>query len=389
MVQGVSVTPAAQWVKSQYGSSCPTLVARVGVEHLASTPAPGHARGVTQTVSPTSPDLFALGWSATFADQVDDAETALWPVRIATVHRARLTVETTDGPMPMNLPVHARTTDFAVGDWALMDAPTQTMIRRLDRHSLLERRTEGGRGPHLIAANVDTLFIVSSCNDDMNPARLERYLALANDAGTTPVVVLTKADMVADPEPYRQAVLVLQRDLQVVLVNAHSEQAADVLKPWCGRGQTVALVGSSGVGKSSLLNTLAAKSRDDAQLTGPIRAADAKGRHTTTARSLHRIAGGGWVIDTPGIRSLQISDNVAGLDVLFAEIVELAPLCKFRNCTHVHEPGCAVLAAVASGALDAERVARWRKLGDENRANTPVLSGPSGNKSVKPANHRR
>ncbi len=145
--------------------------------------------------------------------------------------------------------------------------------------------------------------------------------------------------------------------------------------PWCGAGQTIALWALPG-GKSSLLNTLSAKSPEEAQLTGSIREDDSKGRHTTTSRSLHRIAGGGWVIDTPGIRTLHASDISSGLDTLFAEIVELAPKCRFRDCTHSHEPGCAVQAAVAAGRLDPVRVGRWRKLLEENRSNTPVQSGP-------------
>ncbi len=147
-----------------------------------------------------------------------------------------------------------------------------------------------------------------------------------------------------------------------------------VLAQWCASGQTVALVGSSGVGKSSLLNTLSRKSREDAQQTERIREADAKGRHTTTSRSLHAISGGGWAIDTPGIRTLAVSDISTGLDELFAEIAELAPHCHFRDCTHAHEPGCAVLAAVAAGDLDPARLERWRKLLEENRTNTPVES---------------
>jgi ribosome biogenesis GTPase len=138
-----------------------------------------------------------------------------------------------------------------------------------------------------------------------------------------------------------------------------------------------------------LLNTLADKSPEEAQATGDIREADAKGRHTTTSRSLHGIMGGGWVIDTPGIRTLHVSDLSVGLDVLFAEIAELAPQCRFRNCTHAHEPGCAVQAAVAAGTLDAGRLDRWRKLLDENRSNTPVTTGARGNKTTQAPGKRR
>ncbi len=330
-----------------------------------------------------APDLIGLGWSAVYAEQLSDVETHLQPMRIATVHRARMSAEAGGGPVRLMLPPQTNTSNYAVGDWVLVDPDTGFLVRRLDRRTLLQRRTEGGGAPQLIAANVDTLFIVSSCNDDLNPARLERYLALANEAGTNPVIVLTKADQVADVAPFRDQVTGLQRGLQVVALNANAPEAADTLAPWCGAGQTVALVGSSGVGKSSLLNTLSQKTGADAQLTGSIRESDAKGRHTTTSRSLHAIVGGGWVIDTPGIRTLHVSDIAAGLDVLFAEISDLAPGCKFRNCTHAHEPGCAVQAAVRAGALDAGRLERWRKLVDENRTNTPVTTGAKGNKVTK------
>lgn len=195
-------------------------------------------------------------------------------MRIATVHRARLTAESTFGPVKLTLPAQANTADHAVGDWVLVEPGTRMLVRRLDRKTVLQRRTEGGRAPQLIAANVDTLFIVSSCNDDLNPARLERYLALANEAGTTPVIVLTKVDQVEDAGPWRDQAAGLQRGLEVVTLNAKAPEAAMALARWCAAGQTVALVGSSGVGKSSLLNTLAAKAPDEAQLTGSIREAD-------------------------------------------------------------------------------------------------------------------
>jgi ribosome biogenesis GTPase len=327
--------------------------------------------------------LAALGWSTFFDNQLEPQETRLARMRVATVHRARLTAESTFGPVKLNLPNHANTADYAVGDWLLVEAASRIPARRLDRKTILQRRTEGGRAPQLIAANVDTLFIVSSCNEDLNLARLERYLALANEAGTVPVIVLTKADHVADAGPWRDQVAGLQRGLEVLALNATAPDAAVALAPWCAAGQTVALVGSSGVGKSSLLNTLAEKSPEEAQAIGSIRESDDKGRHTTTSRSLHRIAGGGWVIDTPGIRTLHVSDISAGLDFLFAEITELAPECRFRDCTHDHEPGCEVRKAVADGRIDPVRLDRWRKLLKENHSNTPVQSGPRGKKTTK------
>lgn len=353
-------------------------------ERLASPRWDGHAGGDIQVTQMMFPQLASLGWTQFYSDQITPEDAGRIPMRIASVHRSRLGAETDHGPLRLELPLHASTTDFAVGDWVLVNAGTAVAERRLERAALLRRRTEHARGPQLIAANVDTLFIVTSCNDDFNSARLERYLALANEAGTTPVIVLTKIDKCDDPDEYRRRALDLQRGLQVVLVNAKDPDASDVLLPWCGSGQTVALVGSSGVGKSTLLNTLAQKAPSEAQATGDIRESDAKGRHTTTSRSLHAIAGGAWVIDTPGMRTLHVSDVAAGLEVLFAEITELAPNCRFRNCTHAHEPGCAVQAAVKAGQLSAERLERWRKLDEENTMNTPVQTGPRNNRTTLP-----
>lgn len=332
--------------------------------------------------------LAALGWSDFFDAQLEPDEGDFAPMRIATVHRSRMSAESELGPVKLRLAPQTNTSDFAVGDWVLVDPDTRMLVRRLQRRTLLQRRT-AARIQQLIAANLDTLFIVTSCNNDFNPARLERYLALANEAGTHPVIVLTKADQVADAVSYQEQAAALQSELDVVALNAKTQDAMTALAPWCGAGQTVALVGSSGVGKSTLLNTLADKSPEDTQLTGGIREDDAKGRHTTTSRSLHSMVGGAWVIDTPGMRTLHVSDVSAGLEILFAEISALAPACRFRDCTHAHEPGCAVLAAVADGSLDPERVERWRKLLEENRDNTPTQSGPRGNKISQPRHKRR
>lgn len=313
-----------------------------------------------------SDHLGKLGWNSFFEDQLVDAESELWRLRIDTIHRGRLTGLSGYEQFEIDLPPHTSTADYAVGDWVLADPRTMLLHRRLDRTTLLKRAGEGKRQLQLVAANVDTLFIVASCNTDFNLARLERYLAFANDAGTNPVIVLTKADETDDVQTFARQAGGLQRGLSVVPLNARSADAAAVLQPWCGEGTTIAIVGSSGVGKSTLVNSLLGNRAQSPQQTGRVREGDAKGRHTTTARSLHAMTCGGCVIDTPGIRSLHMKDLDQGLDMLFAEITELAPDCKFRNCSHDHEPGCAVLAEVAAGTLSPERLMRWRKLKSES-----------------------
>jgi ribosome biogenesis GTPase len=314
-----------------------------------------------------SRQLESLGWSAFFEEQLSPDDMALQPSRIDAVHRSRLTALTNDGQVDLVLPPHVDTSDFAVGDWVMADSLSHILNQRLNRKTLLQRRGDGSRPTQLVAANIDTLFIVTSCNADFNIARLERYLALANDAGTEAVIVLTKIDATSDAIDFERRAATLQRDLPVVALNARSTDAAAALAQWCGAGSTVALVGSSGVGKSTLVNTLVGTTWRPQQETGSIRESDSKGRHVTTSRSLHQMSAGGCVIDTPGIRGLHLSDVGQGIDTLFAEITELAPDCKFRNCTHDHEPGCAVLAAVAAGTLDPERLVRWRKLQAESR----------------------
>lgn len=312
-------------------------------------------------------ELIGLGWSSFFGDQVGVEEASLVPVRIAHVHRARMSGQSVMGAVNLILPANSVTGDYAVGDFVLAEPGDFLVRRRLDRTSLLTRRMGDG-STQLSGANIDTLFIVTSCNGDFNVPRLERYLAMAGQAEIAPVLVLTKADTANDAAPFLAQAAELARDLPVVVVDPRRPDALAKLQTWFGLGRTVALTGSSGVGKSTLVNTLAASGGGTAQLTGAIRAHDSTGRHTTTARSLHPVEGGGWVLDSPGIRTVHLGDVADGLDVVFAEIIELATQCKFSDCTHSHEPSCAVLSALARGGIDPERFSRWRKLHDENTA---------------------
>jgi ribosome biogenesis GTPase len=320
------------------------------------------------------PTLSELGWRPFFQQQLDPDE---WqshrPVRVLAVHRDNLRVagdgfETAILPFTDNS--EATLGQATVGDWILLDDESHRAVRLLERLSVFKRRAPGeGRRTQLIAANIDTLFITTSCNNEFNVARLERYLALASEAEVTPVIVLTKADQTETPEEFRDAASSLMKDLCVEVLNARDRTQAERLLPWCAKGQTVAFVGSSGVGKSTLINSLLAGNID----TQAVRESDARGRHTTTHREMHHLEAGGWLLDTPGMRELQLTDVEAGIGEVFSDIVPLLQSCKFRDCQHETEPGCAITAAIKAGQLDPDRVKRWKKLVAEDAHNSASL----------------
>lgn len=311
----------------------------------------------------------ALGWQPCFAEQINDDDLANTPpARVTEVHRNELRVvgDGIDAAIPPDPGV-------TVGDWILFDPANPKASRVLERKSLIKRRSPGSdRREQLIAANIDTIFIVSSCNLDFHVARLERYVVLAFEAKITPVILLTKTDLSDDIDRYVADARSISDQVPVVTVDARGDEPRAKLAEWCGPGQTVAFLGSSGVGKSTLTNALAG---DQVVETGAIREDDAKGRHTTTRRQLYVVPGGCVVLDTPGVRELQLTDVASGIDDLFADLRDLTTQCRFRNCQHTVEPGCAVLAAIKSGAIDPVRYERWRKLLDEEATNSASLAG--------------
>ena len=318
----------------------------------------------------TNEDLATLGWRAYFSEQVTSEEAQQCrPVRVMSVHRGKIAVAGAGAQHFVSpyIAGAAPTDDHpTVGDWLLIDKDTLEPVRVLGRLNLFKRRAPGDpRKEQMIAANVDTLFIVASCNQDFSVARLERYLVLARDVGVNPVVVLTKTDLTDTPETFAAAVRAIEPGLRVETVNGRDPASAARLASWCGEGETVALLGSSGVGKSTLINTLRGS---DSIATQAIRAGDDTGRHTTTVREMHRLDHGGWLLDTPGMRELQLSDAAAGISEVFDDFILAAQDCRFSNCAHGGEPDCAVQAAIADGTLTLDRFDRWRKLAAQDSA---------------------
>jgi ribosome biogenesis GTPase / thiamine phosphate phosphatase len=307
-------------------------------------------------------DLAALGWNPELAEQL---EPGLDPGRVIAAHRAAFDVQTATDAVRTRLPgrlVH-ESTDVAVGDWVGLG---EGLIRAvLPRRSAIVRSAAGRTSQaQTLAANVDVAFVVTSLGPELEPRRIERYLVTIWESGAVPEIVLTKADRLEDPWPLVAEVEVVALGVPVHVVSALTGQGCDSLRARFGPGTTAVLLGSSGVGKSTLVNRFAGR---ELMAVTETRADDDEGRHTTSHRELIELPGGGMVIDTPGIRELQLWDG-DGIDEAFSEIDELAGACRFNDCTHASEPGCAVSAALASGELPRERYESWRKLQRELRA---------------------
>ncbi|MBU0553976.1 ribosome small subunit-dependent GTPase A [Myxococcota bacterium] len=312
-------------------------------------------------------DLSSLGWNARLEAAFADLNLSpdLRPARVTAARGERLELmggavgeARVTGRLLFNADEDALP---AVGDWvAARPLDDLALIEHvLPRASVFTRRAAGRRArPQVVAANIDTVFVVVGLDHDFNPRRIERYLVALEGSGARIILVLNKLDLIEDPAAHLAQLAAL--DVPVRLTSAETAEGCQALRPDIHAGQTVALVGSSGVGKSSLINALLGEPR---LATNAVRARDGRGCHTTTARALIPLPGGGLLLDTPGMRELGLW---AGDDEgVFADIYALAQGCRFRDCGHVDEPGCAVLAAVASGALDAARLESQRKLSRE------------------------
>jgi ribosome biogenesis GTPase len=294
----------------------------------------------------------------------------LWLARVTEVHRETLTlydarVEADARALPrLTRSLEDQGTALSVGDWVLGQDDAhggRWIVARVAPTNHLARIDGYGRR-HPVVSNVDVALLVMGLDDDFNPRRLERYLALAHGEGIVPVAVLTKLDVAtAAGEPVAQRVAELRerigRAVDVLAVDATDASAATALGPYLEQGRTLVLLGSSGAGKSTLTNTLLGAGVQD---TGPVRASDGRGMHTTTTRSMHRLPGGACIIDTPGIRTLRADGDEATLATTFSDIDALAAQCRFDDCSHDSEPGCAV-----RDAIDPDRLRNWRKLARE------------------------
>jgi len=313
--------------------------------------------------------LRELGWNAAFAQSFEDAAAAGdVPARVSAVHRNRVVVAGSFGERDAILASRFHDSESedrpATGDWVALsisgDASTVRTV--LPRQSAFIRRAAGEKAvAQVVAANVDRVFIVTALPGDLNERRLERYLAVAWESGALPVIVLTKTDLVENIGEWIATAHAAAPGVDVIAVSALTDAGIGALQPHLTPGNTIAFLGSSGVGKSTLLNHLAGGTL---MRTGDV-GDDGRGRHTTTHRELVRLPSGVLVIDTPGMRELQLWSAESGLEQTFDDITTLSEGCRFADCAHAGEPGCAVALAIESGQLDVERLASWRKLSRE------------------------
>ncbi len=307
------------------------------------------------------------------------AALGLAPARVAVEHRSQYELYSAQGPLAAVLAGKLRYTAGdklglpAAGDWVAAAPRPEgeaTIHGVVTRRSAFTRQAAGReKGPQVVAANSDVAFAVTSCTAEFNPRRLERYLAAAWDSGATPVVVLSKADLATAPESFADAARQVAGAVPVILTSAATGLGLDQLAAALRDHKTGALLGSSGVGKSTIINRLLGEERLRA---GGVRAKDGKGRHTTTHRELIELPGGGLVLDTPGMRQLAVfAAEKEDLLAAFADVRALAEECAFADCRHEAEPGCAVQAAIAEGALAADRLEAFRKLAHEHGLRRP------------------
>lgn len=312
-------------------------------------------------------NLEAWGWSDWWADRLTElGEQPGETGRVVGQDRARWSLQTGTGLVVARLSSGARIDPYpVVGDWVIAEhgplpADPWSIVRTLPRRSRFSRGTPlTGAAEQILAANIDTVWIVHGLDAPLHPRRIERFLALAWQSGAIPEIILTKADLAEDLPATIGEVRQIAIGVEIRVTSVTDAASVQALRDTLSPGRTVALLGPSGAGKSTLVNCLSACER---VRTGEVRVSDRKGRHTTTRREIFRIDGGALLLDTPGLRELRVWDLEEGLQQAFPDVDELAQRCRYRDCRHESEPDCAVLAAVEASRLDPERLASYRKL---------------------------
>jgi ribosome biogenesis GTPase / thiamine phosphate phosphatase len=324
-------------------------------------------------LDPSADALTPYGWNDRLRALFAEAPPHTTPGRVTTAARGQVTVVTAGGAVRATANLAGWPGGEEVmpttGDWVALarpgDGDLATVAGVAPRTSRIARLDALGRDEQVLAANVDTVLVVHGLDRPFRPGRLERSLVLAWDSGAVPAVVVTKSDLIDDAAPVLAEIEAIAASTPVHLVSATTGEDLDELRRYLEGDRTVVLLGESGSGKSTLVNALVGT---DVQETGDVRTGDAKGRHTTTSRDLLLVPGGGVLLDTPGLRSLGIWDTGEGLAKTFADVEELAEDCRFRDCAHESEPGCAVRAAVDEGELDVDRLQRYLALQRESDA---------------------
>lgn len=320
-------------------------------------------------------NLKKYGFTEPFITQTNeltqlDKYNSLIPGRVTVEHKHSYRIITEEGEILASISGNYAYNSFerkdypAVGDWVLINKQPHeakgVIHKLLERKSVFSRKIAGLEiDEQIVASNVDIVFIVTSLNDDFNVRRIERYVTAAWNSGATPVILLTKADLCEEVSSFVEEVETVAFGIDIIPISTHSGLGLTAVHSLLQPNKTAALLGSSGVGKSTLTNTLLQK---EIMTTQGIREDDARGRHTTTHRELFMLPSGGVIIDTPGMRELQLWNNGDALDSSFSDIEELAKSCKFRDCTHKNEPGCAVRQAINAGSLEEIRLSSYFKL---------------------------
>lgn len=304
--------------------------------------------------------LAELGWNDTFQAQFEKLSVSAEPGRVSRLDRgwSSLLPGDADGAPRRVRNIGA---EVAVGDWVVPSVDGERVEHVLERSSALVRRASfaGARGEaHTLAANVDVVGLLHALTSPPNPRRLERELVLAFDSGARPVVVLTKSDASVHADA-QGLVAQVALDVEVFVVSSRTGEGVEQIRQLIAGHQTLALLGASGVGKSTLVNRLVGH---DVQRTGTVREGDDRGRHTTSAAELVAVPGGGWLIDTPGLRAVSLWSSGHGIERAFSDVFDLMDRCRFRNCKHEDEPGCAVQAAIGAGLLRADRLVSLKRL---------------------------